>query len=68
MQHYTMDFVKRMQGIKATLDNETAETDEAVHEKEQLLDELMEIVEHIDHARGQSLRLSRKSGPLKLRR
>lgn len=57
MQHYTMDFVRQMETIKTALDSEEAtESEEAVQEKERLLEELMEIVEHIDYARGMLLK------------
>ncbi len=49
------DFVQRMKQIKGALDAaaESGVDDEGVlHEQEQMLDELQEIVESVDHARG----------------
>lgn len=48
MGHYMQDFVTRMKEIKASLGGE-----ESIEDKEALLDELMEIVENIDYARGE---------------
>ena len=52
MSQYTIDHVKRMKHIKATLDN-NATNQEAVQHKEDMLDELLDIVDNIDYARGQ---------------
>ena len=46
-----MNNVERMKAIKAILDNSSAD-EEAVAAKADLLDELTEIVENIDFARG----------------
>ena len=53
MKHYTVDVSKRMKAIKNTLDEDNAEESEVlVRKKEALLEELIEIVENIDYARG----------------
>lgn len=52
MSQYTIDHVQRMKQIKASLDSEQADA-AAVQQKEVMLDELMDIVDNIDHARGQ---------------
>lgn len=56
VQHYTMDVVKRMTDIKQVLDKTSGEeTEESVAQKEKVLEELVEIVENIDYARGNIL-------------
>lgn len=53
MQHHTVDAAKRMEQISQRLEDDAGDGDEAaLHEKEALLDELMDMVEDIDHARG----------------
>lgn len=48
------DFVDRMREIKAKLEGKEGEPDAAsLQEKEQMMDELMEIVENVDYARGE---------------
>ena len=59
MKHYTVDISQRMKAIKATLDEHDAEeSEELVRKKEALLEELIEIVENIDYARGMLLIMS----------
>lgn len=53
MSQYTIDHVKRMKHIKATLDA-TAADEKALQQKEDMLEELLEIVDNIDYARGAS--------------
>ena len=56
MKHYTVDVSERMKAIKHTLDEHDAEeSEELVRKKEALLEELIEIVENIDYARGMLL-------------
>ncbi|KAK9830004.1 hypothetical protein WJX72_009154 [[Myrmecia] bisecta] len=50
MAYYMKDVVERMREIKGGLDKPD-DSEGAVEEKEKLLDELVEIVENIDHAR-----------------
>ena len=52
MQHYTVDFTSRMKDIKASLD-QPADDDAAAEQKGALMDELLDIVDDIDHARGE---------------
>ena len=52
MQHYTVDFTSRMKDINASLD-QPADDDAAVEQKGALMDELLDIVDDIDHARGE---------------
>ena len=54
VKQYTVDLTERMVKIKNTLDNKE-ESPESVNEKEALLDELIEIVDNIDYARGARL-------------
>ena len=51
MAQYTVDHVGRMKQIKATLD-QPDETADAVHKKQDMLEELLDIVDNIDYARG----------------
>lgn len=51
MSQYTIDHVKRMKQIKATLDSRATDAT-AVQQKEDMLDELLDIVDNIDYARG----------------
>lgn len=51
MSQFTVDHVQRMKHIKASLDN-TEESDDAIQQKQDLLEELMDIVDNIDYARG----------------
>jgi hypothetical protein len=53
MEAHTQDISKRMKEIKATLD-ERDDSDAQVAEKLKLLEDLTEIVEHIDYARGET--------------
>lgn len=53
MSQYTIDHVKRMKHIKATLDS-TATNEAALQQKQDMLDELLDIVDNIDYARGTS--------------
>lgn len=53
MAQYTVDHVGRMKQIKATLD-QSDETAEVVQQKQDMLEELMDIVDNIDYARGMS--------------
>ncbi|DBA89950.1 TPA: hypothetical protein ACH3X2_004438 [Trebouxia sp. C0005] len=50
MAQYTVDHVGRMKQIKATLD-QPDETADAVHKKQDMLEELLDIVDNIDYAR-----------------
>ena len=52
MQHYTVDFTSRMKDINASLD-QPADDDAAAQQKGALMDELLDIVDNIDHARGE---------------
>ena len=52
MQHYTVDFTSRMKDINASL-NQPADDDAAAQQKGALMDELLDIVDDIDHARGE---------------
>ena len=54
MAQYTVDHVGRMKHIKATLD-QPDETADAVQKKQDMLEELLDIVDNIDYARGASL-------------
>ena len=58
MEAHTEDIYKRLRGIKDALESK-ADVPEDVDEKLRLLDDLTEIVESIDYARGQSIRHSR---------
>ena len=51
MAQYTVDHVGRMRQIKAALD-QSGEAADAVQQKEHLLEELLDIVDNIDYARG----------------
>ena len=51
MAQYTVDHVQRMKQIKAMLDDES-ESGDAVQQKQNMLEELMDIVDNIDYARG----------------
>lgn len=51
MQSQTEDVTKRLRDIKGVLD-EKDDSDAQVGEKLKLLDDLIEIVEHIDYAKG----------------
>ena len=51
MAYYTQDFGKRMKDISEGLTKQD-DTEEGVEVKEELLEELMEICESIDFARG----------------
>lgn len=62
LQDFMKDFADRMKEITASLGSSSdgaaaegadAETDSSLAEKEQLCDELMEIVENVDYARGE---------------
>jgi len=54
MAQYTVDHVGRMKQIKATLD-QPDETADAVQKKQDMLEELLDIVDNIDYARGAPL-------------
>ena len=54
MEAHTEDIYKRLRGIKGALESK-ADVPEDVDEKLRLLDDLTEIVESIDYARGQSI-------------
>ena len=54
MEAHTEDIHKRLRGIKDALESK-ADVPEDVDEKLRLLDDLTEIVESIDYARGQSV-------------
>ena len=54
MEAHTEDIYKRLRGIKDALESK-ADVPEDVDEKLRLLDDLTEIVESIDYARGQSI-------------
>lgn len=51
MAQFTVDHVQRMKHIKAMLDD-ASEADDAVQQKQDMLEELMDIVDNIDNARG----------------
>ena len=51
MSQYTVDHVGRMRQIKAALD-QSGEAADAVQQKENMLEELLDIVDNIDYARG----------------
>ena len=51
MAQYTVDYVQRMTQIKATLD-ESNDSADVVQQKQDVLEELLEIVDNIDNARG----------------
>lgn len=51
MAQYTVDHVQRMKQIKATLDASNDSAD-VVQQKQDVLEELLEIVDNIDNARG----------------
>ena len=51
MAQYTVDHVQRMKQIKAMLDD-SSELSDAVQQKQMMLEELMDIVDNIDYARG----------------
>ncbi len=53
MEAHTEDIHKRMRGIKDALETK-ADIPEDVDEKLRLLDDLIEIVENIDYARGEA--------------
>ena len=52
MEAHTEDVHKRLRGIKGALESK-ADVPEDVDEKLRLLDDLTEIVENIDYARGE---------------
>ena len=52
MSQYTIDHVQRMKQIKASLDSQQVDA-AALQQKQDMLDELMDIVDNIDYARGQ---------------
>ena len=52
MSQYTVDHVKRMKQIKASLDSKATDA-AAVQQKEDMLDELLDIVDNMDYARGE---------------
>jgi len=54
MAQYTVDHVGRMKQIKATLD-QPDETADAIQKKQDMLEELLDIVDNIDYARGAPL-------------
>ncbi len=54
MAQYTVDHVGRMKHIKATLD-QPDETVDAIQKKQDMLEELLDIVDNIDYARGAPL-------------
>ncbi len=54
MQAQTTDIPKRLRDIKGALDDRD-DSDAQVGEKLKLLDDLVEIVEQIDYAKGGSL-------------
>lgn len=54
MAQYTVDHVQRMKQIKATLD-ESNDSADIVQQKQDVLEELLEIVDNIDYARGQCI-------------
>ena len=54
MAQYTVDHVGRMKHIKATLD-QPDETGDAIKKKQDMLEELLDIVDNIDYARGAPL-------------
>lgn len=54
MAQYTVDHVGRMKHIKATLD-QPDETADALQKKQDMLEELLDIVDNIDYARGAPL-------------
>lgn len=54
MAQYTVDHVGRMKHIKATLD-QPHKTADAVQKKQDMLEELLDIVDNIDYARGAPL-------------
>ena len=51
MSQFTVDHVQRLKQIKASLDT-TSDSDNAIQQKQDLLEELMDIVDNIDYARG----------------
>lgn len=51
MQSQTEDVTKRLRDIKGALDDKD-DSDAQVGEKLKLLEDLIEIVEHIDYAKG----------------
>ena len=51
MAQYTVDHVQRMKQIKAMLDD-SSKSGGAVEQKQNMLEELMDIVDNIDNARG----------------
>ena len=53
MSQYTVDHVGRMRQIKAALD-QSGEAADAVQQKENMLEELLDIVDNIDYARGKA--------------
>lgn len=51
MAQYTVDYVQRMKQIKAMLDD-SSNSGDVVQQKQHMLEELMDIVDNIDYARG----------------
>ena len=51
MAQYTVDHVQRMKQIKVMLDD-SSDSGDAVQQKQMMLEELMDIVDNIDYARG----------------
>ena len=51
MAQYTVDHVARMRQLKNALDQSDEDAD-AVQQKENMLEELLDIVDNIDYARG----------------
>lgn len=52
MSSVSVDIGQQMTSMKSVLDFNGPETEEVVHQKEAVLDGLVEIVENIDYARG----------------
>lgn len=56
VKHYTVNVSQHMVKIKAELESQTeSDTAALLQKKENLLDELLEIVENIDNAKGRYL-------------
>ena len=51
MAQYTVDHVARMKQLKSALD-QSDEAADAVQQKENMLEELLDIVDNIDYAQG----------------
>lgn len=52
LHDYMKDFAERMKEIKGVLEDQASQQPATLQDKEALLDELMEIVENVDYARG----------------